>query len=150
MVNDAVIIAAALCRQFEGLHLKPYLCPAGKPTIGYGATYYENGRLVSLADPPITKERAEQLLAWHLKTVFAPGAMALCPDIDTPQCLAAIIDFAFNLGLGRLRASTLRRRINAGDWSGAAVELAKWNKSGGQVLRGLVRRRNAEISLLGK
>jgi GH24 family phage-related lysozyme (muramidase) len=52
---DAVELAAALCRRFEGFFSHPYLCPAGVPTIGYGATYYEDGRKVTLRDPPITE-----------------------------------------------------------------------------------------------
>lgn len=149
MVNEAVTIAARLCRHFEGLHLKPYLCPKGIPTIGYGATFYEDGRRVSLTDAPITKGRAEQLLEWHLTRYFAPEVVKLCPGIDSPQRLAALIDFTFNLGVGRLRSSTLRKRVIVANWAEAKVELAKWNKSGGVVLRGLTRRRQAEIELIG-
>ena len=54
-----MLLAAKLCRRFEGLYLRPYLCPAGVPTIGYGSTVYENGMAVQLTDPPITRERAE-------------------------------------------------------------------------------------------
>ena len=91
----AVEIAAGLCRRFEGLHLRPYLCPAGVPTIGYGATYYEDGTRVTLSDPPLTPQRAEELLLWHIENVYLPAVLKLCPGVDTPERLAALIDFAF-------------------------------------------------------
>lgn len=142
----AVEIAAILCRRFEGLVLHPYLCAAGVPSIGYGATYYEDGRSVTLKDPPISKERAEALLLWMIRTVYLPAVLKLC-RIDTAERLAALIDFTFNLGTGRLKASTLRKRVNAGDWAAAKVEIMKWTKGGGRVLRGLVLRREAERKL---
>lgn len=144
----AVEIAAILARRFEGLYLSPYLCPAGVPTIGYGATYYENGAPVTLRDPSITRERAEALLLWMIRTRYLPSVFKLCPGINSPERLAAIIDFTFNLGDGNLKASTLRRRINAGRWGDVPAELRKWVKGGGRVLRGLARRREAEILLV--
>lgn len=141
-------LASALCRRFEGLYLSPYLCPAGVPTIGYGATFYEDGTKVSLRDKPITKERAEALLTWHLERGFLPTVTRLCTGADTPERLAALLDFAFNLGLGNLKASTLRKRVNQGDWLDAQVQIMKWNKAGGKVLRGLTIRREAERQLL--
>lgn len=141
--------AAALCRQFEGLYLKPYLCPAGVPTIGFGSTFYEDGRRVKLTDPAITRERAEQLLLWELRNCRA-HAIRLCPMLLLwgDDATAALIDFTFNLGPGNLSASTLRRRIAADDWVGARAEIMKWVKAGGVTLRGLVRRREAERELL--
>ena len=145
--DKAIEIATGLCRRFEGLYLRPYLCPAGVPTIGYGATFYEDGTKVSLKDKPITKARAEALLAWHLKRGFLPGVLKLCPGADTPERLAALVDFAFNLGTGNLKASTLRKRVNQGNWVDAQVQILKWNKAGGKVLKGLTLRRNAEQML---
>lgn len=144
----ALEITLALIRRFEGLYRGPYLCPAGVPTIGYGATYYEDGTRVTMRDEPIDQARAEALLAWHVEHVYLPAVMQLCPLINTPGRLAAMIDFAFNLGAGKLRASTLRRRVNAGLWELVPDELRKWNKAGGRVLRGLVARREAEASLI--
>jgi len=145
---DALLLAEDLCRRFEGLYLRPYLCPAGVPTIGYGATFYEDGRRVLMTDPAITIERANQLLRWHLSRRFMPQVIALCPGAETPQQIAALTDFAFNLGVGALKTSTLRRRVNAGQWDDVPVQLLRWNKAGGKVLRGLTRRRQAEIDLL--
>jgi lysozyme len=148
MKDEAVALAVALCRQFEGLHLRPYLCPAGVPTIGYGATFYEDGTPVTLHDAAISRARAEQLLVWHVRVNFLPKVVRLCPGVDDPGRLAALIDFAFNLGLGSLRSSTLRKRVNAGAWDLVPHELRKWNKAGGRVLRGLTRRREAEAALV--
>lgn len=145
---DAVQVAAALARRFEGLYLSPYLCPAGVPTIGYGATYYEDGTPVTLRDAPITRERANSLLLWMVRKVYLPAVVVLCPRVSDPNRLAALIDFAFNLGSKRLKTSTLRRKVNAGDWEAVPAELRKWIRGGGKVLRGLVLRREAEIAIL--
>lgn len=144
----AVQVAAKLARYFEGLRLRPYLCSAGVPTIGYGATHYEDGARVQLTDPPISRERADALLLWTVKRVYLPAVIRLCPGVPDAYKLAALIDFTFNLGVGRLRASTLRRRVNAKNWPAVPSELRKWNKGGGKVLRGLVARREAEVSLV--
>lgn len=145
---EAVAVAAALARRFEGLYLTPYLCPAGVPTIGYGATFYEDGTKVLLTDAPITKERADGLLLWMVRSVYLPTVMQLCPYVNDHNRLAALIDFTFNLGSGRLKSSTLRKKVNAQDWEAVPGELRKWTKGGGKILRGLVLRREAEINLL--
>lgn len=145
---EAVVIAASLCRQFEGLFLKPYFCPAGVPTLGFGSTRYEDGRRVTLADPPITKARAEELLRWELNKVCVPAVARSCPNLKEPRKLAALLDFTFNLGSGNLHSSTLRKKVNAEDWDAAQIELAKWVRGGGRVLPGLVKRRTAEAALL--
>jgi lysozyme len=140
--------AAALARRFEGLYLTPYLCPAGVPTIGYGATYYEDGHRVQLTDPAISRERAEAMLLWMVKTKYLPAVLRLCPSVDKPERLAALIDFTFNLGAGNLKSSALRRRVNEERWEDVPTELRKWNKAGGRVLRGLTLRREAEASYI--
>ena len=144
----AIELATALARRFEGFYPSPYLCPAGVPTIGYGTTRYEDGSQVCLTDPSISRERAEQLLAWELTGTCLPAVMRLCPGADTAERVAALIDFTYNLGQGNLRASTLRRRVNAGLWGQVPDELRRWVKGGGRVLTGLVRRREAEIKLV--
>lgn len=145
---DPIEVAAALCRRFEGFYPRPYLCPAGVPTIGYGATFYEDGTRVTLRDPEITRERAEALLLCHVRQRFMPAVLLLCPGVDNPYRLAALIDFAFNLGAGNLRASTLRRTVNAGLWAAVPAQLMRWNKAGGRVLPGLTARRQAEAALV--
>lgn len=148
-------LAAELCRRFEGFSSKPYICPAGVPTIGYGSTYYMDGRRVTLQDAPVTQEQANQLLVYELFHNYAPGVIRQCPILlalalqaKDWRKLNAIVDFAYNLGVGRLQTSTLRRKINAQDWTGAKEQLMLWTRGGGKVLRGLVIRRQAECALL--
>ena len=147
-VTEALAMVMRLCLYFEGVYLRPYLCPAGVPTIGVGSTRYLDGRAVRLIDPPITRAHAMVLLRHRLLTEFMPGVRRLCASADTPGRLAALTDLAYNIGLGNLRASTLRRRVNAGRWDLVPVELAKWVRGGGRVLPGLVKRRAAEAALL--
>lgn len=141
-------VAKALIRRFEGCYLRPYLCPAGVPTVGFGATRYLDGRAVQLTDPPITRQVAEVMLLESVRRVYLPAVLKLCPGVDTPERLAALIDFTFNLGAGNLRASTLRKRVNAGRWDDVPAQLRRWNKAGGKVLRGLTIRREAEAALV--
>lgn len=148
-------IAAELCRRFEGFRSNPYLCPAGRPTIGYGSTTYPDGRKVTLRDHPIEEPAARAMMVYELFSTFAPGVIRQCPVLlvvaATEQDyhkLNAIVDFAYNLGVGRLQTSTLRRKINARDWRGAQEQLMRWVRGGGKILPGLVRRRRAECLLL--
>ena len=142
-------LASALCRQFEGFRSKPYLCPAGIPTIGYGSTYYADGRKVTLQDTPISEPDARALLMHELQHTYLPGALRNCPNLATSERkLNAIVDFCYNLGIGRLQTSTLKRKINANDWAGAKEQLMLWTKGGGKVLPGLKKRRTAECALL--
>jgi len=147
---NALEVASALCRTFEGLYLKPYLCPAGVPTIGIGSTLYEDGTRVTLSDLPITAKRAEFLLQLTLKRDYLPGVLKASPSLAKyPNRLGAMVDFAYNVGVPRYRASTLRKRIDEGDWTGAKVECLKWNRGGGKVLPGLTKRCQARALLIG-
>ena len=141
-------LAAALCRQFEGYRAKPYLCPANVATIGYGSTYYADGRKVTLEDAPMDEPTARALLMYELQHTYLPGALRNCPILATDERkLNAVVDFCYNLGTGRLQTSTLKRKINAQDWEGAKEQLMLWNKGGGKVLAGLTKRRTAECAL---
>lgn len=140
-------MAAGLCRLFEGLRLRPYLCPAGVATIGYGTTRYRDGTRVLLTDPPITAGMAELMLIADLTTRYMPDVVRLCPKVRPDGLNAALLDFAYNLGAHNLAASTLRRRVNAKDTAGIKAELRKWTRGGGRVLPGLQRRREAECAL---
>jgi lysozyme len=145
--------AIDLAKRFEGFERRvkrgteitaiPYICPAGFWTIGYG-------HLCEATHPPITEVEAEAYLARDLQSALA-ATLRHCPVLVTePEWrLAAIVDFTFNLGAGRLQTSTLRRRINQRDWPGVARELRRWIYGGGRVLPGLVTRRDAEARLLG-
>lgn len=131
----------SLIRRFEGCRLTPYLCPAGVWTCGWGSTGPDvfPGRAW-------TQQYADERLASDAQK-FAIATRALCPEL-AGESLCAIADFAYNLGVGRLKASTLRRKLNEGDWSAAAKELRKWVNGGGRPLKGLVIRRDAEAAVL--
>lgn len=144
----AVQIAAALCERFEGFSSYPYLCPAGVPTIAFGATHYLDGRAVKLTDPPISREAGQRLLLRMIEREYLPAVLRLCPGVRDARRLAALIDFTFNLGAGALASSTLRRRVNAEEWSLVPGELRRWIRAAGKVLRGLVLRREAEAALI--
>ena len=142
-------IAASLCKQYEGFRSKPYLCPAGVATIGYGSTYYSDGRKVTLQDPPMDEPAASTLLMYELQHTYLPGTLRNCPILATDERrLNAVVDFCYNLGIGKLQTSTLKRKINAQDWEGAKEELKKWNKGGGKVLAGLDKRRKSECNFM--
>lgn len=148
-MKRALKIAFDLCKEFEGLRLSPYTCPAGIPTIGYGSTYHKDGSKVQLTDPPIDAVSAELMLVDSLQTQYIPAVVKLSPNlVSEEEVLGAVTDFVYNLGAGRYRPSTLRARINQGEWEEAAYELQRWVRGGGRILPGLVRRRAAEAALL--
>jgi lysozyme len=148
-LEEALTVAAALCKHFEGFRSRPYICPAGYPTIGYGTVFKPDGARVSMDDPPISREQAEAWLLSELRSNYGAGVLRSSPNlIKHPKVLAAAIDFAYNLGVSRYRASTLRKRLEAEDWGGARQQLMRWTKAGGRELPGLVRRRKAEAGLL--
>ena len=144
--------AVKLAKRFEGFHrvpkndplrrAHPYICPAGFWTVGFG-------HLCKPDHPPITEAEAEVYLAQDLMTALT-ATLRYCPVLATESesRLAAIVDFTFNLGAGRLQASTLRRRINQRDWTAAGQELRRWVYGGGKVLPGLVTRREADVLLM--
>ena len=145
--SKALEVATKLCTEFEGFSATPYICPAGIPSIGYGTVFKPDGTRVTMRDTPISVETA---LEWLDETLqgYAIGVLKASPSlIKYPQKLGAIIDFAYNLGVARYRASTLRTKITEENWPEAITELHKWRRGGGKVLQGLVRRRAAEAKL---
>lgn len=147
-VEQAIDIATALCMKYEGLSLVPYICPAGYPTIGYGTVYKPDGSKVTMAHPPISKAVATQWLVTELRDTYLLGVLKASPNlIKYPKALGAITDFAYNLGVPRYRASTLRRKVLSEDWVPVDKELMKWVKGNGRVLRGLQLRRSEECTL---
>lgn len=129
-----------LIKQHEGLRLEAYRCPAGIYTIGYGHTAgVRRGDVID-------KRRAEQLLADDLKR-FEAVVNRECPGINQNQ-FDALVSFTFNLGETNLRKSTLLKCVKANpDGQNIYTEFLRWNKSKGEVLPGLIRRRKAEADL---
>lgn len=147
MADQPLITAEALIRHFEGFSALPYLCPAGKPTIGYGFTRYASGRRVTMKDLPMPRELADEYLGEVIRRETCE-VLRRCPRVANPKRLAALVDFAYNFGGPNLETSTLRTRVNADDWPGACAQLARWVYSSGKVTSGLIRRRQAEIDLI--
>jgi len=141
-------LAAELCRRFEGYRAEPYKCPAGVWTIGFGTTRYPDGREVAPDDPPLSRDQAGAIMLHELAGRYLPGVLRTCPNLlGREAALNAVVDFAYNLGVGNLQCSTLARKIRAGQWEDAALEFPRWVRGGGRVLPGLVARRAAEVEL---
>jgi lysozyme len=130
-----------LIKTFEGCSLKAYRDPVGIWTIGYGHT----GTDVREGQA-ITQQQADDLLARDLAR-FESGVNGLVSHSISPNQFAALVSFAFNLGMGALQESTLMRLVNAGDYAGAKAQFGRWVNAGGRTLEGLVRRRAAEAKL---
>ncbi len=129
-----------LIKRFEGCKLTAYKCAGGVYTIGYGHT---DGVKKGLK---ITLNQAESFLREDIKK-FENGVNRLVASPLNQNQFDALVSFCFNCGLWAFKTSTLRQKLNAGDYAGAAKEFPRWNKSGGKVLNGLVKRRAAEQKL---
>ena len=135
-----------LMHDFEGCRLEAYLCPASVPTIGYGSTYYEDGRPVKLGDA-ITQERADQLFE-AIAEDFAKRVRSLLKVGLNENQFSALVSFTYNVGVANLKKSTLLKKLNINSSDPTITdEFLKWNKAGGKVLAGLTRRREQEAKL---
>ena len=129
-----------LIKHFEGCELEAYKCAAGVPTIGYGHI-----KGVSMGDT-ITQEQAEEMLVHELTEYENYIHDCVTVPISQNQ-FDAMVSWVFNLGVGNLKASTLLKTLNVGDYNGVPAQIMRWNKAGGKVLEGLTRRRQAEADL---
>jgi lysozyme len=156
-----------LMHKYEGFRARPYLCPAHIWTIGYGHVLYQEQirlpvvRVEGKETPMIRKEmplKPEDNRVWTKTEIdelfrtdvgtFERGVLRLVPGVVGRQgSFDALVSISFNFGLGNLQRSTIRMRANRGEWEGAAEAFRVWNKGGGKVLPGLVKRREAEIAL---
>lgn len=146
----------ALLAKFEGFRSHPYLDSAGVPTIGFGTTYYPNGKKVTMSDTPITKDKALSIKKQIIEQDFGFGVNLLFADEIKDGTLSqnafdALVSLAYNIGIGALKKSSVYRHIKAGNKKAAADAFLAWNKArvGGRltVLSGLSRRRTAERAL---
>lgn len=133
--------------EFEGLSLKPYLCPANIPTIGYGNTFYSNGSKVTMNDKQISKYIAFEMF----KTIADDFAKKVSKLITYPlnqNQFNACVSFAYNVGMSNFKNSTLLKKVNfnASDLT-IKNEFLKWNKANGKVLNGLTKRRQYESDI---
>lgn len=142
-----------LIKKFEGFKSKPYLCSAGVPTIGYGSTFYEDGKKVTLKDLPITESRAEALLRFTIEKTFEPIIKKYIKVSLTQGQFDALVSFVYNIGAGGLWSAsknaptTICKLINASQFDEAAEQFPRWNKASGKELTGLTNRRNEEKGL---
>ena len=135
-----------LIKSFEGCKLNAYLDVVNVPTIGYGATFYSDGKRVKIGDK-VTQNDAEKLLEYHVN-LFAVNVEKLIKTPLSDNQFSAIVSFAFNVGIGALKSSTLLKKVNINPSDATiSLEFAKWNKAQGKVFRGLTRRRTAESNL---
>ncbi|HDU4318678.1 TPA: lysozyme [Klebsiella aerogenes] len=135
----------ALVKQFEGCKLTAYQDSVGVWTIGYGWTQPVDGKPIR-AGMTIKQETAERLLKTGLVSYESDVSRLVKVSLTQGQ-FDALVSFTYNLGARSLSTSTLLRKLNAGDYAGAADEFLRWNKAGGKVLNGLTRRREAERAL---
>jgi len=138
-----------LIKQFEGLKLDAYQDSVGVWTIGYGSTYWPDGRKVRKGDKLASEAEAEQLLRDVVKT-YESGVNRVDKVHITQNQFDALVSFAFNLGVGALEKSTLVKKLNKIDVIPVANEFSRWTTAGGKELEGLRRRRAAERELFLK
>ena len=131
-----------LIKHFEGCETEAYLCPAGVPTIGYGHI-----KGVQMGDV-ITETQAHEMLVEELDEYESYINDLVTVSLNQNQ-FDAMVSWVYNLGGGNLRASTLLKVLNSGDYAGVPAQMMRWNKAGGKVLEGLTRRRQAEADLFG-
>jgi len=138
--------ALDLIKSFEGLRLTAYRDPVGIWTIGYGTTADAGVGIAPAAGMTITEAQASE----YLRRAVEKFAAAIRPAITMPvneNQFGALVSLAYNIGPAAFEKSTLLKKLNSGDYAGAADQFARWNKAGGKVLAGLTRRRAAERDL---
>ena len=129
-----------MIKHFEGLELNAYQCAAGVWTIGYGHTKDVQQGMV------ISEDTANEMLVEELNEYENYINTLVTVELNQNQ-FDAMVSWVYNLGGGNLKASTLLKVLNAGDYAGVPAQIMRWNKAGGKVLEGLTRRRQAEADL---
>lgn len=134
-----------LLKELEGCELEAYLCQGKVATIGYGSTFYDDGTPVRLGDR-INQEEAEELLSLTLRSFEDGVSHSVKVPLNSNE-FSALVCFAYNVGLGAFRSSTLLKMLNKGDYKGASLQFSKWVIADGKTSPGLKARRNKEKAL---
>jgi len=138
----------ALVKHFEGIHKKPYICPAGYWTVGVGHLISRNAKLPIEWARSLSPGEIDELLRADLQRFELGVLRMLCPVQPTQSEFDALVSFSFNLGLGCFQRSTVRSAFKRGDKKRAGEVLLRYCRAGGRKLKGLIRRRLAEHVLL--
>ena len=141
-----------LIQEFESFVNAPYLDSARVWTIGYGSTYYPNGKPVTGRDKPITREYAETIQRHVISKDFEPVINELLEreivsGFVNQNMYDAIVSLTYNIGTSGFKRSSVLKLLKQGDKFNAGNAFLLWNMAGGKVLRGLVRRREKERKL---
>jgi lysozyme len=142
-INEAGL---ELIKHYEGWRSSPYLCSAARATIGWGSTWDRNGNAVTLDHLDITKKQGEYLLLREVRYSEAAIRKLIKAEL-TENMFSSLCSFIYNVGSGNFQKSTLRMKLNRGQYESAADEYPKWRKAGGRIVKGLVRRRKQEREL---
>lgn len=142
-------------KQWEGVRTKPYLDAGGVPTIGVGFTTYENGKKVTMKDPPMTMEQIDRLLNKKLDEFSSQVEMIMGNTLKTilpRNAIDAIVALSYNIGTSAFSKSTVLKKLKANklDFDGIEKAWMMWVKCNGKTLQGLVNRRRAEFSMYKK
>ncbi len=137
-----------LIKHFEGVHKKPYICPAGYWTVGVGHLISRDAKLPFEWFRVLSPGEIDDLLRKDLRR-FELGVLRMLGTVQPSQSeFDALVSFSFNLGLGCFQRSTVRSAFIRGDKKRSGEVLLKYRRAGGKILQGLVRRRQAELALL--
>ena len=136
-----------LITEFEGFSAKPYLCSAKIPTIGYGNTYYPDGKRVTMLDKEITRMQAFEMFK-YIADKFASTVSKLVKTPLNQNQFNALVSLAYNIGTGNFASSTLLKKVNINhNDKTIELEFKKWNKVNKKEVAGLTRRRNYEANI---
>lgn len=144
------IAGLELIKSAEGFRAAPYVCPAGVPTIGYGSTYYPNGKPVKMTDKPISEAEGERILRANIKSFEVAVSTSVTKKITQNQ-FDALVSLAYNIGITAFKNSTLLKKLNKNPADPTiSHEFLRWDKAAGKVMSGLTVRRKKEAALYAK
>jgi|TARA_R100000306_G_C4375093_1_gene141621 lysozyme len=135
-----------IIKHFEGWSSSAYICPAGYISIGYGSCWDDKGIRITDSHPDITRDTGTAYLKREVSHVEKAIERLITAEL-TENMFSAIGSLAYNIGTGALQRSTLRMKLNRGNYIGASQEFPKWRRGGGKILKGLVLRRAKEKEL---